>query len=53
MDSIAALDRSIAEFRSRLALVTEDHWFGTGSSGAVADDAPLQERYLNFIGRRP
>ena len=27
--------------------------FGTGSSGQVADDAPLQTRLLDLTGRRP
>ena len=27
--------------------------FGDGPSGAVSDDAPLQRRYLDLIGRRP
>jgi len=27
--------------------------FGTGPSGTVADDAPLQERLLDLTGRRP
>ena len=27
--------------------------FGEGASAAVADDAPLQDRYLDLLGRRP
>jgi hypothetical protein len=27
--------------------------FGTGASGTVADDAPLQTRLLDLTGRRP
>ncbi len=27
--------------------------FGNGPSGAVPDDAPLQERLLDLLGRRP
>lgn len=27
--------------------------FGTSASGAVGDDAPLQTRYLDLMGRRP
>lgn len=27
--------------------------FGSGASGHVADDAPLQSRYLDLMGRRP
>lgn len=27
--------------------------FGEGASGTVADDAPLQVRYLDTFGRRP
>ena len=27
--------------------------FGTGPSGTVADDAPLQQRLLDLSGRRP
>jgi uncharacterized protein (TIGR03086 family) len=27
--------------------------FGTGRSGAVGEDAPLQERLLDLVGRRP
>ena len=27
--------------------------FGDGPSGSVGDDAPLQTRYLDLVGRRP
>ena len=27
--------------------------FGTGASGDIADDAPLQTRMLDLFGRRP
>jgi uncharacterized protein (TIGR03086 family) len=27
--------------------------FGSGASGSVGDDAPLQSRYLDLMGRRP
>ncbi|MGH1492852.1 MAG: TIGR03086 family metal-binding protein [Acidimicrobiales bacterium] len=34
-------------------MLTATGMFGEGASGSVSDDAPLQARYLDLIGRRP
>ena len=34
-------------------MIKSSGMFGTGASGSVPDDAPLQDRYLDFIGRTP
>ena len=34
-------------------MVSESGMFGSGSSGALGDDASLQDQYLDFVGRRP
>ncbi|MDG2111889.1 MAG: hypothetical protein P8N02_04660 [Actinomycetota bacterium] len=52
MDTIGLLHKARLDVDSRLRLV-ESGMFGEGSSGSVADDAPVQTRYLDIVGRRP
>lgn len=40
------------DIQPRVEMLGESGMFGEGSSGDVADDAPLQERYLDLVGRR-
>lgn len=46
--------QAVWEFTLPLAeLMAASGMFGTGASGTVADDAPLQTRLLDLTGRRP
>ena len=47
------LDVAWARVQPQGDMIAGSGMFGTGASGAVGDDAPLQDRYLDFIGRRP
>lgn len=35
------------------AMLSQSGMFGDGPSGDITDDAPLQTRYLDLVGRRP
>jgi uncharacterized protein (TIGR03086 family) len=49
-----AVVQAVWEFTLPLAdLMAASGMFGTGASGTVADDAPLQTRLLDLTGRRP
>jgi uncharacterized protein (TIGR03086 family) len=39
--------------RHRAEAIAAGGMFGTGASGTVADDAPVQARLLDLVGRRP
>ena len=52
------LDGDLVQFlwddaQPRRGMLTASGMFGEGASGTVADDAPLQHRYLDLVGRRP
>lgn len=52
------LDAGLVEFlwadtEPKREMLTATGMFGDGASGSVGDDAPLQARYLDLIGRRP
>ena len=42
-----------ADVQPQRDLLTASGLFGAGASGAVAEDAPTQVRYLDLMGRRP
>jgi uncharacterized protein (TIGR03086 family) len=53
-----ALDGDLVQFawddaEPRRDMLAATGMFGDGSSGTVGDDAPLQTRYLDLMGRRP
>jgi uncharacterized protein (TIGR03086 family) len=41
------------DVQPRRDMMTASGMFGDGPSGAVGEDAPLQNRYLDLMGRRP
>ena len=54
----ATLDADLVQFlwddaQPRRDMIVGSGMFGDGPSGEVADDAPLQTRYLDLMGRRP
>ena len=58
IDGETALDVDLVQYlwddvQPRRDMLAASGMFGDGASGNVADDAPLQQRYLDLMGRRP
>ncbi len=54
----SALNAEVVKFlwddaQPRRDMLAASGMFGDGPSGSVGDDAPLQTRYLDLVGRRP
>jgi len=45
--------RSWESYRQRGALLAGTGMFGAGATGALDEGAPLQDRLLDLVGRRP
>lgn len=58
IDTSTTLDPELVQFlwddaQPRRDMLLASGMFGEGPSGLVGDDAPLQTRYLDLVGRRP